>query len=94
MVEPTKLDQIHLVRPPPLTRKHVIQFATIAADHRLDDTMPAAVRAAGNFGAVLALRTFKQVGFAHAFQILPRGEKLKLVGAAFLFVGAGTKGDK
>jgi hypothetical protein len=84
-MEPGKPDEIHCVRPPPLTREHVIQFVTIAADDGLDVTMPAAVRPAGNFGAVLALRTFKQVGLAHAIQLLPEGGKLKLVGAALPF---------
>jgi hypothetical protein len=39
--------------------------------------MSATIRAAGNLYAVLALRTFEEVGLAHALEIQRYGNKFK-----------------
>jgi len=77
-VKARKLDPVNRVRPPSLPDKHIIQLAAIATDDRLNLAMPAAVRTAGNFRAVMALRTFEEVRFAHAIVILLRVNKFKL----------------
>lgn len=51
---------------PALPGENVEQFFAVAADDGLDLAMHAAIRAAGDSGAVLALRTFKNVSPAHA----------------------------
>jgi hypothetical protein len=52
------------------TRKNVEQFPALAADDRLHLAIQPAVRAAGNAGAILALRTFKKKRLAHGLQNL------------------------
>lgn len=48
-----------LAFPPMITRHHIKQLLAIAANHRLHFAMPATVRAAGDFGAIMTLRAFK-----------------------------------
>jgi len=57
--------QVNRIHPPALAREDIIQLPAIVANHGLNLTMPAAVRAAGNFHAVLAQRTFEEIRFAH-----------------------------
>jgi hypothetical protein len=51
-------------------RENVEQFPAFAADDGLHITIQPAVRAAGNVGAILALRTFKKKRLAHGLQNL------------------------
>jgi hypothetical protein len=52
-------------------RKYVEQLPALAADDRLHVAIQPAVRAAGNVGAILALRTFKEKRLAHGSRISP-----------------------
>ena len=57
--------------PPPLPRERVKQLPAVAADDGLNLTMQATVHTAGNFHAVLALRTLEEIGLAHRHEIQP-----------------------
>lgn len=76
-VKAGKPDQIHGVRPPPLPDKNVEQLPAIAADDCLNLAMQSAVGPAGNLCAVLTLRAYEKIRFAHAIGIQFRREKLK-----------------
>ncbi len=81
-VKPGEFDQLRRIRPAALPDKHIVQFPAIPADDRLDDAMQAAIGSARDFGAVLAVRTFKDIGFAHGLEIPRPGRKLNGKSAA------------
>jgi hypothetical protein len=58
-------------RPAAHARENVEQLPALAADDRLHVAIQPAVRAAGNVGAKLALRTFKKKRLAHGSRISP-----------------------
>jgi len=70
LVEAGKFNLIQGVLAPPLSREHIVQLPAITADDGLNFAMHAAIRATRDFYAVLALRTFEEVRFAHELEIL------------------------
>lgn len=81
-VKPGEFDQVWRIRPPPLPDEHIVQFPAVPAEDRLDDAMQAAIGAARDPGTVLAVRTFKEIGFAHGLEIPRPGRKLNGKSAA------------
>ena len=76
-VESGKSHQVRRIRAAALPDEHVIQMAAVAANNGLNFTMPTAVGAPGNLGAILANRTFKAIGAAHFIEIQLAGQNYK-----------------
>ena len=63
---------------PALPERKVVELPALAADHRLDFAMQAFVCTAGDPYAVLTLRTFEEIRFAHVSEIqrgLPKNKQ-------------------
>ena len=62
-------DDLRGIAATPLLERDVVELPALVADHRLDFAMQASVCTAGDLNAVLTLRTFEEVRFAHMFEI-------------------------